>query len=290
MIVFALLAASGAAFFTYKSVAGDPPEGVLVAEDISSNAGAPSDERPAYRATSSVSDVRIAATSVLPKNPVTAPVDDYCTGFLVDPQTTAGSYVQRQGWHVTSEAKIGSLHAISFAGSFEPGTSGACFATDPNVGFFAGDALQAIAYGDSIGTVEQQGSDRGRIWSNDIRYASAVADIHQNAKLLTITPLSATDAVCSGRAKVPNVFNSPIKAARRALVNAGWAPVPQSDEPDFRAAGLRRNGIVEAESCSGTGYGLCTFIYEDAAGRTLSITTAGDDPEVLQYGVDCAGR
>jgi hypothetical protein len=286
MIALAVLAASGAGFFAYKSFADGPPEDALPQVSGSANATS-SDNRPLYKVSSEVSGVRISATTTLPRSVSTGPVDDYCTNFVIEPKSDGAAQVQQAGWHVTGESRIGELTTVSFAGHFEPGTSGTCFVKDPNIAFFAGSVLQAIAYGESIGTVEPLTDDRVRIWGNDMGYASAVADVVQRENRLTVTPLGRSDLVCSGDTHVPNTFDTEIAKARTVLARAGWAPVPQSDEPDLRTAGLRELGIVEAESCSGTGYGRCTFIYKDESGRGLTITTVGDDPVVQHYGVEC---
>ena len=103
-------------------------------------------------------------------------------------------------------------------------------------------------------------------------------------------PVAASDGVCGGRAKVPNINNMPIDKARAALKANGWEPVPSSeqDRTDSRVAELVKLGVIEAEACSGTGLGYCSYNYRGEAG-TLSVTTAGDNdyPSVSDYDVKC---
>jgi hypothetical protein len=60
------------------------------------------------------------------------------------------------------------------------------------------------------------------------------------------------------------------------------------------AAGLAKRGVVEADSCSGTGVGYCGFNYRGPAG-VLHVTTVGGDPDpgedaVVGYGVECSAK
>ncbi len=288
VIGLAIIAIAAVGFFAFKFIASGTPEDALADEATATVSSGPTERSP-YRVSSTVDGIRAAATTVLPSNPDKNPIDEYCTDFVIEPKSSGGKIAQSQGWHLTSEATVGDLQAVSFAGDFEPGTSGACFVQDGNVAFFNGDELVAIAYGESMGTIESLASGtRGRIWSQDIRYAAAVADVELEDASIRIVPLSKSDFVCSGNARVPNIFGSSIGDARRVTAQAGWKPTPQTDEPDPRTGDLRSAGITEAATCSGTGYGLCEFIYENDSGSTLTVTSVGDDPTVLNYGVDCA--
>lgn len=76
---------------------------------------------------------------------------------------------------------------------------------------------------------------------------------------------------------MPNIDGKPIRVARRLLIDAGWAPLPQPNADEAALgieAKLRKDGITEVESCSGTGYGFCSFDYMSGNG-TMGVSTAG---------------
>jgi hypothetical protein len=68
---------------------------------------------------------------------------------------------------------------------------------------------------------------------------------------------------------------TPYASARAALLARGWSPVkPQAQrcEPgreDVCAA------YLEAQSCAGTGFGICTFDFRSPSGSLLEIVTHG---------------
>lgn len=252
------------------------------------------DEPPST--SSQIKGVAFRLLSTLPRAPGPVEGQGECSQLVVKPKSEAGRLVASRGWAVTGEAKLGStLRAVSFAGKFEPGTSGMCTNLQSNVGIFDGSKLLALAYAD-------KGSDQtfgrlGELEGGDVRVfdgdgiGSPVGDLHAiDDYKFEFNRVAAVEGVCQGRAKVPNINNQPIDKARAALKASGWMPVPSSeqDRTDSRVADLVKLGVVEAEACSGTGLGYCNFNYRGEAG-TLSVTTVGDDeyPSVSGYDVKC---
>lgn len=192
-----------------------------------------------------------------------------------------------------ADVPLGSYRAVSFAGQMQSATSGTCNVTQGNVAVFDNDRLVALAYGKSaedaaIGRLTPLEGGAVRVWDGDI-VESPAGDLHLDADgTLRLARIADEDAVCQGRAKVPNVYNMSIDKARKALAAKGWNPVRAKPEGETHQTTLIKRGIVEAEPCSGTGLGYCSFNYAGPAG-TLSLTTVGEDtlPNVVDYDVKC---
>lgn len=243
---------------------------------------------------SGVSGLRIVATTDLPTR--SGGADGACGPAVVAPRSTGGKAVMARGWTVTGEVRAGGYDLVSFVGAMEPGTSGTCQLRDGNVAFFKDGRLHALAYTAkggtrSIGSIERLDNGDVRILDGDL-VVQPLADIRfGSAGAVSIAEPARTEKVCGGRADIPNVRGMPIDKARAALGKAGWVPATGRAGPaerDERAERLSRNGVVEAESCSGTGLGYCSFGYRAAAG-SLSVTTVGDGewPIVSDYAVTC---
>jgi hypothetical protein len=243
--------------------------------------------------TSEVRELAFDPVSQLPKAPASAASRSECAGQVIDAKSAAAREVAKAGWGVTGEAKLGAYQLVSFAGSFEPGTSGSCFVSKGNIGVFEGTALRAIAYArssskETIGRIQPFGKDGARIWHGDI-VPAPIADIRRSAQGLVIGKLAAEEKTCGGA--VPTINDMPITHARKALIAAGWTPanhgVPD-DHIDEREQALALLGVTEVESCSGTGFGYCSFDYRKGKAK-LGVTTVGDneDPTVSDYGVSC---
>jgi len=253
-----------------------------------------------FRGSSEIKGITVAPVSVLPAAPASAKKRTDCEHLLVKPKTAAGKLVAAKGWAVTGEVQIGSYTAVSFVGRLEFVGSGTCMMTRGNIGIFNDKLLLGIAYTKQaddglIGTVTQLDGGGARL--HDGNLGAPVADLRlTDAGEFSLTSLAAFDSVCGGKAKVPNVFRSPIDKARKLILDAGWKPVPAKPETDEGYENnLRKAGLTEAESCAGTGMGYCNFEYEGAAGK-LSVTTTGDPdvekgefPTVLSYSVECGG-
>lgn len=279
--------------FLAASLAGVLMVGASAAPALAAAMGM-GDEPPST--SSEVKGVAFRLLTTLPRAPGTVEGLDECSHLTVKPSSEAGRVVAGRGWAVTGEAKLGtSLRAVSFAGGFEPGTSGTCLVNDGNVGIFDGSKLVALLYAEkgskqSLGSVQALEGGGVRVIDGDY-LATPLGDIRSiDDYKFEFNPVAANDSVCGGRAKVPNINNMPIDKARAALKANGWEPVPSSeqDRTDSRVADLVKLGVVEAESCSGTGLGYCSYNYRGEAG-TLSVTTAGDNdyPSVSDYDVKC---
>jgi hypothetical protein len=249
-------------------------------------------------AKSDVAGIEFATLDRLPKAPASATSQKDCDWMLVKPQTAGGQAVAALGWGVTAEVPLGAYQAVSFAGQFEPSTSGTCQIDKGNVAIFSDRQLIALAYA-AKGAKQTIGSiavlqDGLRIWDGDL-VAAPVADIHViDGKGLEVVAVAAEDAVCQSAGKVPNVYGKPIDQARQSLISAGWAPLKNpkdlaADEAQYgQELELGKQGIVEVDACSGTGVNFCNFYYRKDA-MELSVTTAGEEgfPRVVGYGAQC---
>jgi hypothetical protein len=250
------------------------------------------------RVQSQVEGLAFTSLTALPQAPTGADGKD--CGFGKPGQTPAGKAVSRAGWPVTGEERLGRLQAVSFAGEFETGTSGSCQVRQGNVALFEGEQLLAIAYARpgarrSIGGIlplEIAGQPAGlRLWDGDF-LSQPLADLRaQPDGTLTLQPLASEETRCQGRAVLPMLYGKPINEARRLLQQRGWTPVAGQRSGGWgepREVALVKAGVIEVESCSGTGFGFCRFSYRGDAGR-LDVTTVGDGemPSVSDYAVRC---
>ena len=87
-------------------------------------------------------------------------------------------------------------------------------------------------------------------------------------------------------AKLPAITEFTYHKARKKLLAAGWQPLQTKSfneaatDPDISEGNGRlfwRRGYVEVEACSGTGVAACAFLFKDAYGNRLRITTAGEE-------------
>lgn len=253
--------------------------------------GASSDQR-APQFTSDVAALAIDAISQLPKAPASAQDQADCA-VVIPVKSAAARLVADAGWGVTAEERIGRFQAVSFAGSFESATSGSCYVGQGNVALFDGDRLRAIVYArpgskTTIGRIEPFDKAGLRIWDGDI-VPRPVADIRLAGTGLAVVELAAQEQTCGG--VVPRIDSMPITKARAALIGAGWKPVDHGaidQRTDPREQTLVKMGVVEVDSCSGTGFGYCGFDYR-RPGAALSVTTVGEsgDPVVSYHSVQC---
>ena len=97
----------------------------------------------------------------------------------------------------------------------------------------------------------------------------------------------------SKHAKIPAIKEATYHKARKRLLAAGWRPVTTNpvneatEDPDISYGNgphFRRKGYVEIEACSGTGVAACAFLFKDAYGNRLRVTTEGEeDPRLKSY-------
>ncbi|WP_334052334.1 hypothetical protein [Burkholderia cepacia] len=246
----------------------------------------------APRVVSELKDIRMKPLANLPMAGSANDRGD-CSQLVIQPKSAAARLVAAQGWAVMSDMPLGPYRAISFAGQMEAATSGTCSITQGNVAVFENGRLIALAYGKSaedtaIGRLAPLESGAVRIWDGDIA-PSPAGDLHVDRDgTLRLSRVADKDAVCQGRAKVPNVYNMPIDKARKALIAHGWNPVRGGASGEPRQSALVRRGIVETESCAGTGLAFCDFGYTGPAGK-LTLTTVGEGalPSVTDYDVKC---
>lgn len=271
---------------------------------------------PAFE--SRVPGLAITPLASLPPAPASARERQGCeTRLMRNPRSEAARQVAAAGWGVTGEEKLGRYQAVSFAGEFQGGTSGSCQVGQGNVAVFEGSRLLAVAYAErgaprSIGGIAPLWPDGLRLWDGDF-LAAPLADLRPAGgaggqggaggagggqagqpgapERLALLPLAAEEQVCQGRGRVPNIYGQPIDRARAALLAAGWQPVPGERDPalpEAREKALLQHGVTEVESCSGTGFGFCSYRYRGPAGQ-LSVTSVGDGelPSVSDYAVRC---
>ena len=86
-------------------------------------------------------------------------------------------------------------------------------------------------------------------------------------------------------AKLPPITELSYSKARKKLLTAGWQPSQTkslneaNEDPDISSGNgplFWKRGYVELESCSGTGVAACAFLFKDAYGNHLRVTTAGE--------------
>lgn len=244
---------------------------------------------------SRIPKILIAKTPTLPEGPHPG-TGDSCMANFAQPTTAAGRAVQARGWGVMSEETVGRYQLVSFGGEFVPGLSGACMVHQGNVAIFSGSTLEAILYtadkaDELIGVLVPREGGAVRLWSGE-DLGQPVADLSVSGNGLTVGKVAAEDSFCHGAVSVPNVYNAPITAARQTLRTTGWQPIAQPVEEGTQQEDLHKLGIAETVSCSGTGYGFCSYSYGQN-GATLNLTTAGElngdsKPFVTDYGVTCS--
>ncbi len=249
----------------------------------------------------SLSGLRFTPLAQLPSGPGDASDADACPGFALEPTSPAGKQVQKLGWPVIGEARLGRYQLVSFAGLFESGTSGSCTISRGNLAVFDGERLIALAYASkptdtSIGHLEPIEGGDVRVWSGDYP-STPTGDLHlTEGDALRLGEIAADESLCHGAVHAPNIFNMRIDKARKALIAKGWQPVAgHFDQSSMygRERGLQKRGLVEVQDCAGTGFGFCTFNYR-SAGSVLSVVTVGDAddtgdglPPVIRYDVKC---
>ena len=93
-------------------------------------------------------------------------------------------------------------------------------------------------------------------------------------------------------ARVPAIKELTYHKARKRLRAAGWQPLQTKSadgadtDPDIsNGNGLLfwRKGYVEVEACAGTGAAACAFLFKDARGNRLRVTTEGEESPKGKY-------
>ncbi|MGL3821721.1 hypothetical protein [Sphingopyxis sp. R3-92] len=286
ILALALWGCSETADTSGKSAAGET-------RAITGTAGPKASPQPR----SEVEGLTFTALSELPANSASDPFNESCSHYRPagGPKSAGGKIAEKRGWFVTSEEKLGRYDAISFVGQLETATSGVCMVHDGNVALFDGGQMVALGYArkgaeqPSIGQLEDRGNATLLIGSGEGPVAP-IAILKEEGGVPVLAKLPAEEQLCDGAVKVPNIYGKPILAARKTLAATGWKPVAQElPEGGFgRENDFHKQGVVEVESCSGTGYGFCSFQYAQGS-RTLGVTTVGESPDdfVSFYSVSC---
>jgi hypothetical protein len=293
---------AGALAWLALALSGCAPEGNAAQAD------APTAETGGLSVASELPDHAFVRLGTLPPSPETAPVADHCSQYAAAPESPAAQVVAKAGWIVTSEAPLAGFTVVSFASGFDPGTSARCFARNANIAVFKGEALVALAYRKPPpdGEPEQEGyraplgpvvalEDASGLLVFTDPPGAPIGELKGDAKALRLTARSPRHAFCGGKAVVPDIYDMGIDRARKLLLAQGWTPELPAEAPNQYdlAHDMALRGLIEAETCSGTGVGYCAWHYRGKAGR-LGVTTVGgtSDPAdniVVGYGVLCEG-
>ena len=83
-------------------------------------------------------------------------------------------------------------------------------------------------------------------------------------------------------AKLPAIKDLTYHKARKKLLAAGWQPLKTKSPTDSDISSgngplFWSKGYVELEACSGTGVAACAFLFKDAYGNRLRVTTEGEE-------------
>lgn len=272
-------------------------------EGENARAATPSAEVIAFAVASELPDYAFVRLAILPRSPETAPVDEFCDQYAATPESSAAQIVAKAGWTVTSEAPYAGFTVVSFASGFDPGTSAICFARNANIAVFDGEALVALAYSKKpnredepspLGPVTPLEDGSGLLVFTDPPGAP-IGELKGDAKALRLKVRSIQHAFCEGKAIVPDIYDMSIDRARKLLHAQGWMSEPPAEAPNRYdlAHDMAVRGLIEAETCSGTGVGYCAWNYRGKAAR-LGVTTVGGEADparniVVGYGVVCEG-
>jgi hypothetical protein len=105
---------------------------------------------------------------------------------------------------------------------------------------------------------------------------------------LVASVVLAQDRPCrpAKHARLPAITELTYHKARKMLLAAGWQPLRtisfNEANSDTRIAYgngriFWKRGYVEVEACAGTGIAACAFLFKDAYGNRLRVTTEGEE-------------
>ena len=115
--------------------------------------------------------------------------------------------------------------------------------------------------------------------------------------LITGIVIAQEDQPCQPQrhARLPPITELTYHRARRQLLAAGWQPLQTisnneaATDQNIRYGNGRlfwRRGYIEVEACSGTGVAACAFLWRDAYGNRLRVTTEGEElPRQRAYAI-----
>jgi hypothetical protein len=238
---------------------------------------------------SQVSGLNVAELSELPHRQTKAQKDTRWQCALRDEEinTAAGKLVSAHNWWVTGEVERAGFTFVSFVASSEPTTSASCIYSDGNVGIFRGEELLGVIYADkaaerAVGDIGALEGDRLRIYDgSDLNMPLADLEIVGH-DLVIVRNVSNRDSFCGGAISAPNIFGLSIPIARQVLFAEGWeaGPVPIDDDTDAFGHAARKQ-FPELDTCSGTGFGFCAYVYSKEEGQIMRVISAGGEPDEM---------
>ena len=161
----------------------------------------------------------------------------------------------------------------------------------------AAPRVQEVTRNALAGLSRRQSVARGRHPADPDHEEVAVSkrdDPHMKTALIVSLAWSIATGLClsqtkpcrPGRhARLPAVTELTYSRARKKLLTAGWQPFQTKSfneaaaDPDIQSGNgplFWKRGYVELEACSGTGVAACAFLFRDAYGNYLRVTTAGE--------------
>jgi hypothetical protein len=232
-----------------------------------------------------VPSLRISRTNAPPPAISNVAIDDYCRGLSYErvPTTRLGHEIARRGWHITSEVSVGGYIAVAFVRSLVAGTSGICYPVEGHVAISGRDGAMAIISNareplpedyveeSGIGEIHLVPGSGGLRITDNTGPSPPIADVRIDAGGVHVVPVAARDAICHGRASIPNVFGQTMPAATQLLGRHGWSAI------------RTRQSLRD---CSGTGVGYCIFTYVQGR-RSVDLVTAWETHEVVRYTPHC---
>jgi len=243
-----------------------------------------------------VTELKFSYLKTIPMGPLPSDFDrGWCNDSIIEPVTLNGKIISAKSWGVLSEQSLGPFEFVSFAGEFKDGLSGSCIISQGNVAIFKAGELVGVIY-----TSSKDDQLIGKLWIAEggvlqlsTPRSSPWADIKILKDKIQIEYRASVQSFCNGAVIVPNVVGEPIREARQSLIEFAWEPIIQTEEVVLSfVEEMRQSRIVETIDCAGTGFGYCSFEYENA-NASLYVTTSeqtvpvGYDDVVLYYGVSC---
>lgn len=227
--------------------------------------------------------------------------EDNCRYFVSDSESELAKEISKRGWVVTSEVEHGPYHLISFAGDAGSITSGMCIIEQTNIAIFKDKSLLGLIYTGSDNSHELAALELNQKGSISVisgagtRFAAYELEFRGNR----ITFDEITSTIVCGTHIVPQLSRYPLTTARKRLTEYGWGPVDwesyqisdagkESSKDEFYESARLKYGLPEIQTCSGTGVGYCSLLYQNDDAY-LEVTTVGgiEGAIVLGYYGQC---
>ena len=243
-------------------------------------------------------EVLVANINSLPSGP--NPIaEGNCQNYLTTDLEGNSKAISKSGWGVTSVLTHGPFELISFAGSFKSITSGMCMIEQTNIAVFQNKELIGLFYtlpdlDHKLGSIHKDNLGRIQVLSQG-GFAVLSFEIISRKNRITLDFPGDTIA-CEGDGVIPNLTFQSIFEVKKHLTNYGWRPTLElSGAEDFMSYfekdpyyDTRRieEDLPALVTCSGTGLGYCTYLYEREKSY-LEITTVSDGDEVIALNGFC---